>query len=95
LDQWHGILLGTVTTLCSVIAALWRHIVLTRREQDAKDLKQDQELSELHDEHKRDIRQLTQASLKLGLSVIARMQPLDGLSESQETSPESEPKLEP
>jgi hypothetical protein len=95
LDQWHKILIATIVSLSGVIAALWRHAILTRREQDAKDLKREQELSELHDDHKTDIRRLTEASLKLGLSVIARVRPPAGSSESLTASSDSESKLEP
>jgi hypothetical protein len=106
LDPWHKILIATIASLAGVIAALWRHAILTRREQDAKDLKQAQALSELHDqhrqalselhdEHKIDIRRLTEASLKLGLSVIARVRPPAGSSESLTASSDSESKLEP
>ena len=78
MDQWHGILLGAITTLCGVIAALWRHAVLTRREQDAKDAKAAKALELLHAAHKADIRELTQAALELGTAVTARVLPPPG-----------------
>lgn len=83
MDAWHKLLIAAVTALCGVIAALWRHAIVTRREQDAKDLAHEETLSKLHAEHKADIRELTQAALELGTAVTARVLPPSGSENSR------------
>lgn len=72
LDAWHGTLLGAISTLSTVVAVLWRQTNSLR-----------QQLDELHAEHKDDIKELTRASLELGLSVVARVRPRIGYGTSQ------------
>lgn len=67
MDVWHGTLLGAISTLSGVVAVLWKQTNNLRSKLDA-----------LHEEHKDDIRELTQASLELGLSVVARARPRAG-----------------
>ncbi len=67
MDQWHGILLGCISTLCTVVVAMWRHILQMGRKTE-----------KLHADHKDDIRELTQAALELGMSVSARALPPGG-----------------
>lgn len=67
MDQWHGILIGAVSTLSGVVTVLWKQNNSLRKQHD-----------DLHAEHKDDIKELTQASLELGLSVVARARPRAG-----------------
>jgi hypothetical protein len=84
MDQWHGILIGAVSTLSGVVAVLWKQTNSLRSQLDV-----------LHDEHKGDIRELMQSSIELGLSVVARARPRVGSGRSQPPSAPGSQRDEP
>jgi hypothetical protein len=81
-DKWHGILIGCITTLAAVIAAMWRH-------SNAREKAHEKLVERLHADHKDDIRELTNATLQLGLSVVARGLLPRGSADSQPPSGET------
>lgn len=79
MDAWHKLLIGTVVALAGALPVLWRFY---ERKISKLHMTHAAALAEQNEAHKTDIRALTQAALKLGLSLTTRARWHSGSSES-------------
>lgn len=64
-DAWHGTLLGCISTLGGVIAAMWRHGLKRQRQHDQAMAGLQRKLDDSHADHIADVKELTQETIEL------------------------------